>query len=1071
KSKEFIYNYVDRVRFAESSFPDYKCPSRGSGWRHNKSISHLDLATSCHSAAAGLNHWSSSHQTRHHQLRHSRSLDYNHIDRCKDALDIAEYYWRVEPEPEIYDEEEEEEEEEVLESEHQQQQQPQQQQQQQLKYVSEHHLTQHYRDFKCADENYHHSTNNIYQSSQQLQQQQQQQQQHQLQQQPHSHQTRQQNLQQQQHPSNNGSIPPQPFEFASDSCSLRRSRSLAVIREETFSDLQISSSNGSRRSQLIPRARLVNRGYFRERERLICGNNKHHHHHHTSREKLTTNCNCSNSGCNSTSGGGGGGGQINGCYCQDLDEQSTESIAETCDSHQQQLQLLHQKQQQQQQLQQQQQSQHLHYHPHYHELQSTVGTTATTNDYYEHLKRLDKLALGLVTEQLHPWHNDKSDLESLNSDYFKNSLHQTSDLKQQHHQQQHHLHQLPHQQQQLEFETFEQAVQLLAQEKPRIYQSRRQKRSCNLEKSHKQSNSTPASGGESCPENSQSSVFPETTTSNSDDQTDSASLSEQEYDITKIEEIFQKTQIEGDEESYEIISLTTTTRTRFETTEDEAEDPGEEEERERERDRFLEKQINSHRFRTESDAISKEGEGEEEADDTEESNRHTTTDTEIEGTLKRARAVSDNLQKIIAYDSVYLSSEESSDSTLIDVDGCDTSLEAASVCTCIDEVETLLHISIEDTIYEPQAKQHKFEVNCKTQEKPETVSFVETVNTKIEIIDHCDDLEAEDIKPIYTQILKIEHTPCSSTLQQQHTTTIPAGVTSSAASKPKILSVVEKRKLKRYSDSAYSSNVSDSSEKGLTPPNATDSSSGSSGYTHASHLKRQVAEPLYIPLKSNLSDNQYHSLPDVNIGQILKVSESIDAQLRSSYNLDNCCSLDDTVDDCHLQHDTSHTSSLASSTNHCNNNNNTRQFGDEVVTTEEIYDSIKRFGRAHQEFKQKECQVFELHTEKEEEQHQLLKEDSWSSDNSFEIPEDKYTTPIPQPSTPDNCSPENTDNLNLQKTFLRKFGEIQGRTWYWKLKTLSQTNPKRRAKEIRASVDVPNCNKLNLPIEPNSVGK
>ncbi|KAM7356225.1 javelin [Cochliomyia hominivorax] len=1001
KSKEYIYNYVDRVRFAESSFPDYKCPSRGSGWRHNKSISHLDLATSCHSAAAGLSHWSSSHQTRHHQLRHSRSLDYNHIDRCKDALDIAEYYWRGEPEPEIYDEEEEEE---IIEAEHSGPQ--QQQQQQQLKYVSEHHLTQHYRDFKCADENYHHSTNNIYQSTQQLQQQQQQQLQQQQQQQ---HLPRQQNLQQQQHHSNNnsGSIPTQQqqqqlqqFEFASDSCSLRRSRSLAVIREETFSDLQISSSNGSRRSQLIPRARLVNRGYFRERERLICGNNnKHHHHHHTSsREKLTTNCNCNNSsGCNTTSavgGGGGGAGQVNVCYCQDLDEQSTESVAETCDSHQQQL--LHHKQQQQQQ--------HLHYHPHYHEQQSSVGATSQANDYYEHLKRLDKLALGLVAEQLHPWHNDKSDLESLNSDYFKNSLHQTNDLKQ-HHQQQH-SHQHPHQQQ-LEFESYDQAIHLLAQDKPRIYQSRRQKRSSNLEKSQKFSNTTPVSGGESCPENSQSSVFPETTTSNSEDQTDSASLSEQEYDITKIEEIFQKTQVEaGDEENYEIISLTTTTRTRFETTEDEGEYCEDEEYREQERDCLLEEQINRHKFFNNTNVRSQEVcEGGEEVEDTEESNRHTTTDTEVEGTLKRARAVSDNLQKIIAYDSVYLSSEESSDSTLIDVDGCDTSLEVASLCTCIDEVETLLHISIEDAIYEPKAKQHKFEViqdSLLTQ--PESVSFVETVNTKIEILDHCDDLVEEDIKPIYTQILKIEHTPSSSSLQQHHTTTIPAGVTSSAASKPKILSVVEKRKLKRYSDSAYSSNVSDSSEKALTPPTISTSESslsGSSVYALSSHLKRQVAEPLYIPLKTNLSDNQYHSLPDVNIGQCLKVSESIDAQLRSSYNLDNYCSLDDTVDDYNLQSESIDTITSVADEHDCENNkSNCQQSEEEVVTTEEIYDSIKRFGRAHQVFKQKESQ--ELKEEQQQKQEQVEIPESWSSDNSLEFEErDKSNTLSAQPETPE----------------------------------------------------------------------
>ncbi|XP_036344020.1 homeobox protein B-H2-like, partial [Rhagoletis pomonella] len=75
----------------------------------------------------------------------------------------------------------------------------------------------------------------------------------------------------------------QAFDFGSESCSLRRSRSLAVIREETFSDLQITTANNSRRSQLIPRARIVNRGFIRERERLICGaggGSKHHHHHH-----------------------------------------------------------------------------------------------------------------------------------------------------------------------------------------------------------------------------------------------------------------------------------------------------------------------------------------------------------------------------------------------------------------------------------------------------------------------------------------------------------------------------------------------------------------------------------------------------------------------------------------------------------------------------------------------------------------------------------------------------------------------------------------------------------------------
>uniref|UniRef100_A0A1I8NP76 Uncharacterized protein n=1 Tax=Stomoxys calcitrans TaxID=35570 RepID=A0A1I8NP76_STOCA len=412
KSKEYIYNYVDRVRFAEGSFPDYKCPSRGSGWRHNKSISHLDLATSCHSSASGLNHWPSAHPSRHHQLRHSRSLDYNHIDRCKDALDIAEYYWRFDHDPEVYDEEEEEEIDiEPVNT------------GSQLKYVSEHH---HYRDFKCADENYHHSGNNLYQTDKQ-----QKQQQLQLPITGSKQTPSRAVLPSHQSPSAaSGAVTAaQAFEFASDSCSLRRSRSLAVIREETFSDLQISSSNGSRRSQLIPRARLVNRGYFRERDRLIYSNNKPHHHHHVPRDKLGN--------CSGSATGGGVAGVLSSAPSLEADEQSNESVAETCDSHQQQQQQLknykHQQQLQKSHNQSQPQQHQLHYQPLYHNGQqqtsicsvnTTTSATSVANDYYDHLKRLDKLALGLVAEQLHPWHNDKSDLESLNSDYFKNSLHQ-----------------------------------------------------------------------------------------------------------------------------------------------------------------------------------------------------------------------------------------------------------------------------------------------------------------------------------------------------------------------------------------------------------------------------------------------------------------------------------------------------------------------------------------------------------------------------------------------------------------------------------------------------------------------
>lgn len=53
----------------------------------------------------------------------------------------------------------------------------------------------------------------------------------------------------------------------SESCSLRRTRSLAVIREETFNDLQIGGGIRTRRSQLIPRAKLLNRSFFQNRYR------------------------------------------------------------------------------------------------------------------------------------------------------------------------------------------------------------------------------------------------------------------------------------------------------------------------------------------------------------------------------------------------------------------------------------------------------------------------------------------------------------------------------------------------------------------------------------------------------------------------------------------------------------------------------------------------------------------------------------------------------------------------------------------------------------------------------------
>lgn len=57
---------------------------------------------------------------------------------------------------------------------------------------------------------------------------------------------------------------PELYAHETEACSLRRSRSLAIIREETFNDLRIQGAR-TRRSQLIPRARLVDRSFFKDR--------------------------------------------------------------------------------------------------------------------------------------------------------------------------------------------------------------------------------------------------------------------------------------------------------------------------------------------------------------------------------------------------------------------------------------------------------------------------------------------------------------------------------------------------------------------------------------------------------------------------------------------------------------------------------------------------------------------------------------------------------------------------------------------------------------------------------------
>uniref|UniRef100_A0A182KE90 Uncharacterized protein n=1 Tax=Anopheles christyi TaxID=43041 RepID=A0A182KE90_9DIPT len=58
-----------------------------------------------------------------------------------------------------------------------------------------------------------------------------------------------------------------------EACSLRRTRSLAVIREESYHDLHLPGRGGARRSQLIPRAKLIDRNFFKERFSYIYDDN------------------------------------------------------------------------------------------------------------------------------------------------------------------------------------------------------------------------------------------------------------------------------------------------------------------------------------------------------------------------------------------------------------------------------------------------------------------------------------------------------------------------------------------------------------------------------------------------------------------------------------------------------------------------------------------------------------------------------------------------------------------------------------------------------------------------------
>lgn len=152
-----------------------------------------------------------------------------------------------------------------------------------------------------------------------------------------------------------------------ESCSLRRTRSLAVIREETFNDLQIGGIR-TRRSQLIPRAKLLDRGFFQNRYLNSTG--------------LT--------------------GQVQNNYlirflCFDFRDKKTKKKYREEDSGS--------------------------------GVDTQTSETRESDDYYANLKNINVPAVagGVLLPTL--WINDKSDLDSLDSDYFKNSLHQLDGQK------------------------------------------------------------------------------------------------------------------------------------------------------------------------------------------------------------------------------------------------------------------------------------------------------------------------------------------------------------------------------------------------------------------------------------------------------------------------------------------------------------------------------------------------------------------------------------------------------------------------------------------------------------------
>ncbi|XP_052566246.1 protein javelin [Culex pipiens pallens] len=210
RNSDSASNYVDRVRIRDSS-SSFGGPGRGSGWRQ-KSLSNIDLPTSYRGIAGGVAGTGG--------LVGAGQFRYRDYDSG-----LYDLYSRIDSHREEYD------------------------------------------DLYGVNPKASRAASSVSVSSRHKKQQQQLEHQQQAQ---DKDQQRQSKHHHHHHHRGSGGIHHQEFynPESNEACSLRRTRSLAVIREESYNDLHLHG-RGARRSQLIPRAKLVDRNFFKERYNFI----------------------------------------------------------------------------------------------------------------------------------------------------------------------------------------------------------------------------------------------------------------------------------------------------------------------------------------------------------------------------------------------------------------------------------------------------------------------------------------------------------------------------------------------------------------------------------------------------------------------------------------------------------------------------------------------------------------------------------------------------------------------------------------------------------------------------------